>query len=155
MIRRPPRSKRTDTLFPYTTLFRSAQPELKSPLPIRTALISGRQLENGMSAFGHEHIQVAMAEIRRIPDVLIEKLLAECPSRRQLQLASTPGRDADQGKECTEQNTPGGRSEEHTSELQSLMRISYAVICLQKNTRMNTSHKIAPRMPRNTQEKNK
>src|SRR3546814_4233918 len=115
MIRRPPRSKRTDTLFPYTTLFRSAQPELKSPLPIRTALISGRQLENGMSAFGHEHIQVAMAEIRRIPDVLIEKLLAECPSRRQLQLASTPGQI--------------GRA--HV-ELQSLMRISYAVFCLKK-----------------------
>src|SRR3546814_16545934 len=76
MIRRPPRSTRTDTLFPYTTLFRS--------LP------------------GDRHQQVGHPQGRA---------------------ADAAGRAA-----------PGVRSEEHTSELQSLMRISYAVFCLTKNT---------------------
>src|SRR3546814_3736671 len=70
MIRRPPRSTRTDTLFPYTTLFRSSPPRSASP----------------------------------------------------------PGRSARSGRSPS----TGMRSEEHTSELQSLMRISYAVFCLKK-----------------------
>src|SRR3546814_7918067 len=85
MIRRPPRSTRTDSLFPYTTLFRSG-----------TATASD-----------------AAAPIRR---------LRQCWAGWGLAIA---GRQWD-GRE---------RSEEHTSELQSLMRISYAVFCLKKNTR--------------------
>src|SRR3546814_9199493 len=92
MIRRPPRSTRTDTLFPYTTLFRSA------------GAVDG----------------LAQARVMQCGAVL-------------------PHRGVQRGAECT-----GGdagkvgqagccrRSEEHTSELQSLMRISYAVFCLKK-----------------------
>src|SRR3546814_5149249 len=82
MIRRPPRSTRTDTLFPYTTLFRSPGPGLSIPEPPWHC-----------DSFGSE------------------------PLRRGNAL---PGR-----QQCH-------RSEEHTSELQSLMRISYAVFCLKK-----------------------
>src|SRR3546814_2095606 len=90
MIRRPPRSTRTDTLFPYTTLFRS----------------------RGRRARG------AAVE----PDVRDSARVDDAPPR----LPATPtGARA---------RAPGGapRSEEHTSELQSLMRISYAVFCLKK-----------------------
>src|SRR3546814_4681612 len=92
MIRRPPRSTRTDTLFPYTTLFRSH-------------LLSG----------GSEG------------DLLVWKL----PEPERAEFASSvPHADG-----APLAFSPGGerfRSEEHTSELQSLMRISYAVFCLKK-----------------------
>src|SRR3546814_4763511 len=89
MIRRPPRSTRTDTLFPYTTLFRSPKPRI----PANEA----------------RHDQSP-------------PLWGRCP-----------------------EGTEGGifgkeRSEEHTSELQSLMRISYAVFCLKKKKIKNTNH---------------
>src|SRR3546814_5338187 len=78
MIRRPPRSTRTDTLFPYTTLFRS---------------LCG-----------------ARFHCRRL----------------------FPGDRCDRGADVGGRGQRDGRSEEHTSELQSLMRISYAVFCLKK-----------------------
>src|SRR3546814_9162988 len=93
MIRRPPRSTRTDTRFPYTTLFRSPMRRIRERLGltyIYTQVTSGR------------------AEVRYILD----------------------GTDGDE-------HTPLGRSEEHTSELQSLMRISYAVFCLKKKKNQN------------------
>src|SRR3546814_6846771 len=92
MIRRPPRSTRTDTLFPYTTLFRS--PLSLSLRDKRT--VSGR----------------AAAEARQ----------------------SAAGR---QRKYRIAKGSAAGRSEEHTSELQSLMRISYAVFCLKKKKNKN------------------
>src|SRR3546814_1012877 len=95
MIRRPPRSTRTDTLFPCTTLFRSA-----CCLKIATRWRTG-------GAVGG---RVFMGASRRVP---------EC-------------RPAGRARY--------GRSEEHTSELQSLMRISYAVFCLKKKKR-NTQNK--------------
>src|SRR3546814_2176515 len=100
MIRRPPRSTRTDTLFPYTTLFRSP---LAHPPPER-------------------HVQRADARqrhvARRAPDgARLPHLPFADPRLKQ------PG-----GAEVPQI----GRSEEHTSELQSLMRISYAVFCLKK-----------------------
>src|SRR3546814_5330047 len=82
MIRRPPRSTRTDTLFPYTTLFRS--------------LLEIPQLAADIEARG-----------------ILQNLLVN-PVKK-----------------------PRGRSEEHTSELQSLMRISYAVFCLKKKNKNN------------------
>src|SRR3546814_5611572 len=91
MIRRPPRSTRTDTLFPYTTLFRSASP------PCRRATLAGRT---------------------------IGKI-------RHPQLIGTVG---------LELAIDMVRSEEHTSELQSLMRISYAVFCLKKKTKTTYNH---------------
>src|SRR3546814_15839144 len=90
MIRRPPRSTRTDTLFPYTTLFRSL----------------GREAGDGVLVIGG----LAAGELR-------------------VSSAST----------ICSGVLSSDRSEEHTSELQSLMRISYAVFCLKKKKTRTTS----------------
>src|SRR3546814_2198151 len=99
MRRLPPRSTRTDTLFPYTTLFRSraAVRHRRAPAP------GWRQGPAGVDA----------GQLRRVP----------APPRVDL---GTPGAGA--------RALRGRSSEEHTSELQSLMRISYAVFCLKKTT---------------------
>src|SRR3546814_2946690 len=102
MIRRPPRSTRTDTLFPYTTLFRS-----------------GRRLV----ADGDEHA--------------LYRQLAQLPGLDVLQPHAGNGRRRAPAQYLVEDRIPDHldlRSEEHTSELQSLMRISYAVFCLKKKT---------------------
>src|SRR3546814_9660287 len=104
MIRRPPRSTRTDTLFPYTTLFRS-----------------------------------------------------RCGAHRPTANASGSGNAA---TACTKpsawpaRSTSSIRSEEHTSELQSLMRISYAVFCLKKKTKHNTPERHAHITTLDTHNKN-
>src|SRR3546814_8111816 len=101
MIRRPPRSTRTDTLVPYTTLFRSESRHLES----------GRQLEADRSSDD----------------------LCQCRNRLQvagLQHIARRARRCRPGRSRKEHQLR--RSEEHTSELQSLMRISYAVFCLKK-----------------------
>src|SRR3546814_7713159 len=95
MIRRPPRSTRTDTLFPYTTLFRSPS---RSPHESPWACSPSA----GRSDSGREVSRVAHDPALRVTALG----------------ASACG--------------PSTRSEEHTSELQSLMRISYAVFCLTK-----------------------
>src|SRR3546814_2737555 len=97
MIRRPPRATRTDTLFPYTTLFRSRRPA------------QARGLCQGQAP-GQGGPQAGNVQVDQEPDP---------------HLAHQPGPAHRQ-----ERNPP--RSEEHTSELQSLMRISYAVFCLKK-----------------------
>src|SRR3546814_3996623 len=99
MIRRPPRSTRTDTLFPYTTLFRSAIGRRSMPpMPSRPLVVLG--------------LLAAAAWV-------------------------TPA----SGQDAQAPEAPfGDRSEEHTSELQSLMRISYAVFCL-KNKKCKRTHK--------------
>src|SRR3546814_8408304 len=97
MIRRPPRSTLTDTLFPYTTLFRSDH--------------------RAHGSSGHPH------DPAMYPKGVLARDLAELIDYLGL-------KDFDLG---------GFRSEEHTSELQSLMRISYAVFCLKKK-RYNTSN---------------
>src|SRR3546814_9739178 len=98
MIRRPPRSTRTDTLFPYTTLFLSAQIFGRGGLERR----GGHRFQNADDrARGGDAARI----IGRAAQLLHPELVA--------------GRGAQ-------------RSEEHTSELQSLMRISYAVFCLKK-----------------------
>src|SRR3546814_5183925 len=91
MIRRPPRSTRTDTLFPYTTLFRSPVVESAAPDDVRIGIDQLADVVRGLVNLHQAHVLAA------------------------------GDRDDD-------------RSEEHTSELQSLMRISYAVFCLQKKT---------------------
>src|SRR3546814_10493006 len=106
MIRRPPRSTRTDTLFPYTTLFRSG---VSSDGSFETDGI-------GVSA--------AFGQVHGIKGrIIFDDLLG---------MTTPPGQTAIIGE-----MNPGvsvTRSEEHTSELQSLMRISYAVFCLKKKT---------------------
>src|SRR3546814_2282911 len=93
MIRRPPRSTRTDTLFPYTTLFRSGQASIA-----------------GLASRGGAGMQRGMIRLRLLLLALFALALGIA------------------------------RSEEHTSELQSLMRISYAVFCLKKKKSHPTPH---------------
>src|SRR3546814_6777391 len=101
MIRRPPRSTRTDTLFPYTTLFRSTH-------------ISAM----GADGPGKQELDPALVAAA-------------------VRFADLPAQAAAIG-ECQHAVAAGLRSEEHTSELQSLMRISYAVFCLKKKKNNTT-----------------
>src|SRR3546814_5298559 len=105
MIRPPPRSTRTDTLFPYTTLFRSAilceeagfpvlQPRPQNPVNLQIRVAADGRREVGIALRGEGEVTHILSGVTR----LLERT----------------------------------RSEEHTSELQSLMRISYAVFCLKK-----------------------
>src|SRR3546814_4199472 len=112
MIRRPPRSTRTDTLFPYTTLFRSfgerwRQQRLDSPpdglCEDRRGAGAGYSDDDGRAIDNRSELEIATG--RPVHEV--------------------------------------ARSEEHTSELQSLMRISYAVFCLKKKTTKST-YNITP-----------
>src|SRR3546814_1280853 len=111
MIRRPPRSTRSDTLFPYTTLFRSDRPE------------------NAEGGGGGDLMLEGMARQRRMIGLDIDAHLVLEPVA--LEEAIDGG-----GVEIILMFGRLVRSEEHTSELQSLMRISYAVFCLKKQ---NTS----------------
>src|SRR3546814_3343256 len=97
MTRRPPSSTRTDTLFPYTTLFRSALPDVARLIAETRAVDRIEVVDGGHVHFGRggDH-RFQHRQLRRV-DGDVER-----------------------------------RSEEHTSELQSLMRISYAVFCLKK-----------------------
>src|SRR3546814_3590457 len=106
MIRRPPRSTRTDTLFPYTTLFRSVAPENFSRM-----FAQPRCATPDAAVIG--------GELHRLQDMLFTAgQLPEQATRAEMRVLQHTGK----------------RSEEHTSELQSLMRISYAVFCLKKKT---------------------
>src|SRR3546814_6458853 len=97
MTRRPPRSTRTYTLFPYTTLFRSQ------------SAVRRRAAHPGFP--GRRLVGARLVEpTRRCHHATVTHAAGRAPGRRALR----------------------GRSEEHTSELQSLMRISYAVFCLKK-----------------------
>src|SRR3546814_8256751 len=102
MIRRPPRSTRTDTLFPYTTLFRSPLFDQAGAGEHPGERVDGRQLAQVFVGPFSVHQHEAKAEEHHA-------------------------------------HAGVGRSEEHTSELQSLMRISYAVFCLKKKTRNSRS----------------
>src|SRR3546814_6502153 len=108
MNRRPPRSTRTDTLVPYTTLFRSP-PSLE--LEIEELRYAGKAEEGGGG----------------------DQRRGGCPGQ---------GGAPDQRRlDLRQGGNAGGRSEEHTSELQSLMRSSYAVFCLKKKNNHNTDIK--------------
>src|SRR3546814_5328211 len=104
MIRRPPRSTRTDTLFPYPTLFRSSL---------------------ALDAHGDAH---AAADAQRNETLAGVAPLHLVEQRRQHPRARRADRVADGDGPAIDVDDV--RSEEHTSELQSLMRISYAVFCL-------------------------
>src|SRR3546814_2554057 len=109
MRRRPRRSTRTDTLFPYTTLFRSTRAELQ----LQLALLAALRLHGA---------RLAAAERQRPGPRVVLQAGAQAFAFAALHRAG----DRE-------------RSEEHTSELQSLMRISYAVFCLKKNNIKNTT----------------
>src|SRR3546814_5509718 len=127
MIRRPPRSTLTDTLFPYTTLFRS--PERKQLLDLLY-----QKAEVPRSANEAEGVNVAC---------FVDAVTRSCPFRRLDEprllvitdhLCRDPGgcRSLSDVHDSISNVLRHVRSEEHTSELQSLMRISYAVFCLKK-----------------------
>src|SRR3546814_5445900 len=115
MIRRPPRSTRTDTPFPYTTLCRSLRDYAD---------------ENGGEDEQHRQL--------REPPVQLEPVGLGCRDVVRVVLGRTGSgaedvRPRDDGEDHQSEGESGDeRSEEHTSELQSLMRISYAVFCLKK-----------------------
>src|SRR3546814_10077976 len=108
MIRRPPRSTRTDTLFPYTTLFRSGRDAHSQ---------GGRNRPSPRGASGHGAHLVAGG--------------------------------APRGAGARPRSVEDQRSEEHTSELQSLMRISYAVFCLKKKKVQQTLTLYPPTLTSN------
>src|SRR3546814_1039376 len=96
MIRRPPGSTRTDTLFPYTTLFRS----------LESRALAGEDADR---------LRPRLVEQARVDQAVVH----------------------DDVRRPEQREPPHRRSEEHTSELQSLMRISYAVFCLKKKIKQN------------------
>src|SRR3546814_4150602 len=110
MIRRPPRSTRTDTLFPYTTLFRSI-----------AALLRSRSFMLG--ALSHDlrtYLTRMRLRLELIPDTTMRERAGQDVEGMQALI----------------------RSEEHTSELQSLMRISYAVFCLKKKNQKSMTRQL-------------
>src|SRR3546814_9449380 len=102
MIRRPPRSTRTDTLFPYTTLFRALK---------HHPILAGLCKDGGNQSLAKGIVQS-----------VIDHCVSDAQPRSRIPVYDYGRLQA------------AGRSEEHTSELQSLMRISYAVFCLKKKT---------------------
>src|SRR3546814_5262108 len=128
MIRRPPRSTRTDTLFPYTTLFRSHGLAADRGVRAPDRLSCG----HGVRALGLPREDRAPADLGGNPDVPDEPVATDVAVRR-VGLCE-PRADL---QNAGDRRFPA-RSEEHTSELQSLMRISYAVFCL-KTKKHSTS----------------
>src|SRR3546814_4548792 len=115
MIRHPPRSTRTDTLFPYTTLFRS--PRLaRGNTQYLPAMIAAVTMDHGLVAVHRTFLNPMRPAVAPFNN----------PKRALGSLASGAVRLFDP------------RSEEHTSELQSLMRLSYAVFCLKKKIKYST-----------------
>src|SRR3546814_4063052 len=114
MIRRPPRSTRTDTLFPDTTLCRSSGCRLDDSGRDAPARVPEYLRYNGRD----RHVQAQGARF--------DEDDGRYAVDRGREVARLYRARRGRGAEC-------GRSEEHTSELQSLMRISYAVFCLKKN----------------------
>src|SRR3546814_2200794 len=124
MLRQPPRSTRTDTLFPYTTLFRSAAGAFDGDA------VRGRGRHARAGARGRAGAGGVPADRR--------------PDRARAGAIHPQRAVAAAGSGGAARRLAGGlrlrRSEEHTSELQSLMRISYAVFCLKKKKNNTTAH---------------
>src|SRR3546814_6239328 len=121
MIRRPPRTTRTFTLFPYTTLFRSEDLPQGKPLTQHPA---------GRSEIRRFLIDFLRSKGRPVKTLEAHKALMEA--------RGIDTRDKALTVLMRKRTTDAFRSEEHTSELQSLMRISYAVFCLKKKKTQNT-----------------
>src|SRR3546814_2935774 len=135
MIRRPPRSTRTDTLFPYTTLFRSLYGDgPQGGGAGADACPSGAGGDGGRASARRAGARQGAGQGRAADGAGIGAGAVR-PSRPPADDLRPSGRRGG--------NRGGDRSEEHTSELQSLMRISYAVFCLKKkNTQCPNQHCI-------------
>src|SRR3546814_8563210 len=125
MIRQPPRSKRTDTLFPYTTLFRSNP--IAPCCPCRHSAPSQKDA-NTMPTIYLKRTTPLMAQLGANIARELKKL-----GITQGELSERSGVAASHISYMV-RGHGNPRSEEHTSELQSLMRLSYAVFCLKKKT---------------------
>src|SRR3546814_7835950 len=140
MIRRPPRSTRTDTLLPYTTLFRS-QPLVdlerieRQRLEIREARIARPEIVDRDPQAGAAQRReqcgrrAEIVDQPRFGDLHRQPLARETTGIDAVEKQIGKARPRDVGRGQVHRDP---RSEEHTSELQSLMRISYAVFCLKK-----------------------
>src|SRR3546814_5835832 len=125
MIRPPPRSKRTYTLFPYTTLLRSRGDErmrlgIRLKLFLAIGVIAAMAVISSLISFGF------FGQVRGALGLVAERSIPAVTAALTLSAQSADLAAA------------APRSEEHTSELQSLMRISYAVFCLQKKQHRST-----------------
>src|SRR3546814_6778948 len=115
MMRRPPRSTRTDTLVPYTTLFRSAACTLcLAAVGLSPAAVLAQD-------YPSRPVKLIVPFGPGTTTDIISRVIGEALAKPLGQAVIVENRAG-----------AGGRSEEHTSELQSLMRISYAVFCLNK-----------------------
>src|SRR3546814_3210873 len=121
MLRRPPRSTRTDPLFPYTTLFRSHSLLGGAPAPEKS--------RPALCWLRHHHDIRSQTAVRLQPHLGGRQTAHRSGVLRPAGASAEPGLPVDRL-----------RSEEHTSELQSLMRISYAVFCLQKKKKQTYAH---------------
>src|SRR3546814_5257842 len=129
MIRRPPRSTRTDTLFPYTTLFRSLN-------DLRTQLNQMRRM-GGIGALAGMIPGIKKAQAQMAAGAADDKMLIHFDA---IMGSMTPKERAKPEiltakRKIRIATGSGTRSEEHTSELQSLIRISYAVFCLKNKNK--------------------
>src|SRR3546814_10001070 len=120
MIRRPPRSTRTDTLFPYTTLFRAVIDlfgAIRRPAQVGRHDVDATGNQFGNPCCNRDHFDFELdAQVIRNLFAKVDLIADDFTCLGILE----------------------ARSEEHTSELQSLMRISYAVFCLKKNNTRNS-----------------
>src|SRR3546814_10775466 len=131
MLRRPPRSTRTDTLFPYTTLFRSRG----------GGAAVGRVPRRGRLRRPRRHACLGLGHRRAAgPGRRADRAAADRIRRRGTPHSVLGGRPAavHRADAAAAVRRAAARSEEHTSELQSLMRISYAVFCLKKKNKNET-----------------
>src|SRR3546814_5315510 len=153
MIRRPPRSTRTDPLFPYTTLFRSSLSVLRR-MGIgddQHQRLASRLADADPRAFikprRHARFQILLCVVR--PDdagarddiidfVMRDRVDADCGADVQGAFAKFKAARGGDGVADPPRRRHPDRSEEHTSELQSLMRLSYAVFSLKKKNSINT-----------------
>src|SRR3546814_4334304 len=126
MLRRPPRSTRTDTLFPYTTLFRSLL------VDFRRDIVAGRHMRDdicdvALDGGGGDPVRLIIGDLLLPPPVG----LGDCAFHRS-------GHPVAIEDHAAFHVAGRARSEEHTSELQSLMRNTYAVYCLKKKSDLTT-----------------
>src|SRR3546814_9792501 len=135
MIRRPPRSTRTDTLFPYTTRLRSPRLRSGRGVGVRVRLFEKRP----HPPFGHLLPQAGEGLCMDVKSASLAGLAALRIFQRARDRLGRQVFRAHCSRRATHRRLGDLRSEEHTSELQSLMRISYAVFCLKKKKKTHTT----------------